>query len=1162
MDKAPIGSTLVNAPGVATPTPWSLQNGRYHVLVHADGTGFSSCDGLLLSRWSGDPLRADDGFFLYLRDLDTGEFWSQTSRPAPDNQAVYGGHAEDRRIHLVCRRREILADVQIGIHPKADLEIRRLVLHNRGPASRRLEVTTWVEPVLHEAAAHEAHPVFSRLFLETTLLERICGLAVRRRPRGAGETFPCLVHALAGGRDVQYETDRGRFLGRWRTPSNPLALREAGAFSGSPGCAIDPVLCLRATVSVEPDAPAVLSFVLGTFPDAPSAQQEIAHLSDPAVLGRVLGAPRPLEAVEQDLPPAGEKSRRDAKGSVSPAEAAGTDSSIGARTASEGGAAMDMAAAWTAEELLFDNGCGGFSRDGKVYVIRLRPGANGFVQPPPAPWVNVLANPSFGVLASERGSLCTWSGNSRENRLTPWHNDPVIDPTGEAVYLRDRETGEIWSPLPGPVVPQGSYEVRHALGSTVWSHEGQGIRHETTLFVDAREACSVMLVRLRNLVDRRRSLDLASYRRLVIGGGSAPAALQIGLDLECTALYATRPGGEDRGIAAFAALLCDRQDLVVSHTGDNAEFLGGKGAWEAPAGVRSPDDLSGRLGGELDPCFAQKCHFDLEPGQTIVLTLLFGTAPDLAAVRKLVRRFRGADRAQRALRTMRRGWEEMTGRLQIRTPDPALDLMANHWLVYQNLSCRLRGRTAFYQSGGAFGFRDQLQDALALLPLDPAIARAQILLHAAHQFVEGDVLHWWHPPRSRGIRTRFADDLLWLPLAVVEYLDATGDEALLAKRVTYLEARALEPGEDEAFLEPRRSEVSGDIYDHCCRALDRGGTPGAHGLPLFGTGDWNDGMNRVGRLGRGESVWMGFFLYKILGGFAPLCRRRGDEERADRYDRRREGLRDSLEAHAWDGAWYLRGYYDNGEPLGSSDSEECRIDALAQAWSVLSGAASPERARQAMEEVEARLISEPDRIIRLLHPPFDRTAQDPGYIKGYAPGVRENGGQYTHAALWVVQALARLGKRDRCARLLRMLTPVAHTATREDVERYRVEPYVVAADVYGAVPYVGRGGWTWYTGSAGWMYRAILESLLGLTLHAGEAVRLQPGIPDDWPSFEIQYKTPRGSVLRIAATRGAPAGSAVREARIDGAPLPVEDGAVLIPFGDRGKRYDVRVVLG
>jgi cellobiose phosphorylase len=601
----------------------------------------------------------------------------------------------------------------------------------------------------------------------------------------------------------------------------------------------------------------------------------------------------------------------------------------------------------------------------------------------------------------------------------------------------------------------------------------------------------------------------------------------------------------------------------VHHSGDRTAFIGRNGSPGRPAALLEAAVLDGRTGAGLDPCFALQVELELAPGESRQLAFLLGEGADARAMQALIRDYASLAAIDQAYEEVTAFWQDLVSSIQVTTPAPAIDLMANGWLVYQTLCCRLWARSAFYQSGGAFGFRDQLQDAAALMHLRPELTRAQILLHAGHQFVEGDVLHWWHPPQGRGVRTRFSDDLLWLPLVTADYVRNTGDQGVLDEEVGFLRARELAEGEDEAFLLPEDSGERASLYEHCGRALDRSLTKGAHGLPLMGTGDWNDGMNRVGRLGRGESVWLGFFLYAILGKFIPLCQARKDAARVERYEAYRAHLGATLNATGWDGAWYRRAYYDDGTPLGSAESEECRIDALAQAWAVISGVAPPERAEQCLDALEAELVSEDDRLIRLLAPPFDRTPHDPGYIKGYVPGVRENGGQYTHAALWAVQALAEAGRAARAATLLEMLSPVSHARTAPEVARYRVEPYVVAADVYGAAPHVGRGGWTWYTGSAGWMFRVILETLLGCRREGGESVLIEPRLPPTWPACEVRWRLPGGDAsYHILMVNPTGSGGRVIGATLDERPVELRDGAARVPVLRDGGEHRVRLELG
>lgn len=814
------------------------------------------------------------------------------------------------------------------------------------------------------------------------------------------------------------------------------------------------------------------------------------------------------------------------------------------------------------EPLQFHNGYGGFSVDGSEYVIRLPHGG----KRPPMPWINVIANDAAGFLVSESGAGCTWARNSQANRITPWSNEPAGDPHGEAFYLRDEKTGAVWSPLPGPVPGSCDYEVRHGFGATRFLSSCHGIDQEVTMFVPRVDPVKIVHLRLSNHSKVAKHLGFVSYQRLVMGSLPAQPSMVITREENDGSLRAVNPaagdflGGVVFGATSVSGAQVERRDFTC----DRLVFLGRHGTPRNPAALRNGVELGGECGAGLDPCFAERRTFTLEPGGMVEIVVLLGEAMSHAEAASLVARYRDPAAALEALAEARDFWKSLVGGVKVITPSPVLDLMVNGWLAYQTLCCRMWARSAFYQSSGAFGYRDQLQDSGSLLPLDPSFARRQILLHARHQFVEGDVLHWWHPePIGRGLRTRFSDDLLWLPLVTADYLRATGDHALLDEREPFLKAPLLEDGHDENYLTPEPSGVDGSVYDHCCRAIDRSLPTGVHGLPLMGTGDWNDGMSRVGREGKGESVWMGFFLYRILGRFIPICAARGDGERAAKYEEHRRKLQAALNDGGWDGEWYRRAYYDNGAPLGSKDSDECKIDALAQSWAILSEAAPPDRADLAMAAMARELISEQEGLIRLLTPPFVHTANDPGYIKGYVAGVRENGGQYTHAACWAVQAVAEHGDRNRALRLWEMLTPVLHSRNPEVAELYKVEPYAVAADVYGAEPHVGRGGWTWYTGSSGWMYRVAIESILGLRLEDGATLVIKPCIPDDWPSFVIEGKLPDGPAFyRVNVENPAAVAKRVISAELDGVKAEVIDGAARIRLPKDGGHHEVRVMLG
>ena len=799
--------------------------------------------------------------------------------------------------------------------------------------------------------------------------------------------------------------------------------------------------------------------------------------------------------------------------------------------------------------LIHDNGLGGFSPDGREYLIYLKPGER-----TPRPWINVIANPRLGFIVSEAGAGSTWAENSAENRLTPWSNDPVSDPPGEAIYLRDEETALIWSPTPQPAPAAAPYLVRHGAGYSMFEHQSHGLWQQLRLFAAPDSPVKVIALRLENHWQRPRRLTATCYAPWVLGASREATAPYVVSEYEpeVHALLAHNPySAEFAGRCAFLAA----SQAPHGVTADRTEFLGRMGDPRRPAALTRVG-LEGTVRAGLDPCAAIQLHVELEPGQAKEVFFLLGQGADREEAMSLARHFGDPQKMDASWQAARAFWEDKLGAVTVATPDPAMDRMLNRWLLYQALACRMWGRSALYQPSGAFGFRDQLQDSMALVHAAPEVAREHILLAARHQFEEGDVLHWWHPPAGRGVRTRVSDDLLWLPFVVAHYVEATGDESLLAERVPFLAGTVLRPEEDERYGLFAETTEAYPLYEHCRRALERGSTEGGHGLPLIGSGDWNDGMNRVGAGGQGESVWLGWFLHTTLSRFATLSERLGRAEAAGAYRHRADGLREALESAGWDGAWYRRAYYDDGEPLGAAQNDEWRIDSVAQSWAVLSGAADPRLAEQAMRQVKQQLVRPAEGLVLLAAPPFDQTARDPGYLKGYPPGVRENGGAYMHAAMWVAWACADLGWGDDAHALFCMLNPVLRSDTPEKMEHYLVEPYVVAADISRQAGRVGQGGWTWYTGSAAWMYRLGLERILGLR-RVGAAIQIDPCIPAGWPEYRIDYRCGR-SLYRIDVHNPDRVSRGVREAFLDGAPLP--DGR--IPLIDDGETHSVRIRLG
>jgi cellobiose phosphorylase len=747
--------------------------------------------------------------------------------------------------------------------------------------------------------------------------------------------------------------------------------------------------------------------------------------------------------------------------------------------------------------MIFYNTYGGFSSDGTEYIIHCHERSC-----TPLPWVNVIANKQMATLVSECGSGYTWYENAYGFRLTPWSNDPVNDPASEACYIRDEETGRFWSLTPRPANGKTNYLCYHGFGYTRFEHLENGIFTELCIFVDPDESIKFTTVKITNRSKNQRKLSLTAYVEWVLASFRSQSLMHIvtEVDPETGAIIARNSyNTEFPGRIAFF----DSDVELSSFTCDRKEFIGRNSSLSSPRAMRK-EKLSNKAGAGLDPCTAIQTQIILDAGEEYQTVFRLGAAKNRESAIDLIIRTRGLQYAQYALKRVERNWENTLHTIKINTPDTALNLLANGWLLYQTLSSRIWGRSGFYQSGGAYGFRDQLQDVMSLLHSSPGIARKHILLSSSRQFVEGDVQHWWHPPVGRGVRTICSDDYLWLPYVTAKYISVTGDYSILNEEEHYIEGRLLNEGEESYYDMPVISNKKSSLYEHCKLAIQHGLRMGEHGLPLMGSGDWNDGMNLVGIKGKGESVWLAFFLYDVLQQFIPIAKAMKDDGFADKCSEVSHQLKENVNQHAWDGLWYRRAYFDDGTPLGSIENEECSIDSISQSWSLLSGAGDPKKSSSGLNHAYKYLVDKEKGLIKLLHPAFNQSHLEPGYIKGYVPGVRENGGQYTHAAIWLVMAFAKSGDRKKVWELLKMINPVNHGISAQHVAVYKVEPYVVAADVYGIEPHTGRGGWTWYTGSASWMYQLILEHFLGIRKQGNQLI-FNPVVPEEWNGFKVDY---------------------------------------------------------
>ena len=1292
VDQNPDTRLILN-PGSALRSTSLMSNGHYSVMVTATGSGYSRWDDMAVTRWHADPTEDRLGSYIFLRDSETEEWWSATAEPRPAPGERSQTHFSDDKANFVKTVDTLRSELECIVVSEGNGEGRRITLYNEGQTDRVIELTSFAELVLAPEANDNAHPAFSKMFVETEIAPGGNTIFARRRKRSTGEPDIAMAHFVTApsglARDIQAETDRRAFIGRGRSIADAAAFDPGAKLGGHDGFTLDPVAALRCRVKVPANNKVMLTFwtvvaadraeveaavarldhaesfsrqamlawtrsqvqtrhmglslaeaanvqklasyliypapflrlpgpsiaaglgrqsalwpmaISGDYPiflvrigdvadleivaealryqeyirargmlsdivivneQASSyvqdLQQAIEALCENAKLrGKEIGPRQHIFAVRRDLMDAdsyqtllsaarvalhtrngsildqierAEATELQARAAGLPAPGDEAEEPAAARPAGRRDVALDGG------DLAYWNGYGGFDRDGRDYVVRLAGDRH-----TPQPWINVISNQNFGFHTSAEGASFTWSRNSRDFQLTTWSNDPVTNRPSEAIYVHDQASGRSFSPFAAVARdPAATYEARHGQGFSKFTAKRGPLTLELTQLVDPQDPVKLSRLTIRNSGSLETRLRIYAYAEWVLGNNRAKSAPTIvpSRDEATGALLARNAYSLDYG-DRVAFLASDGE--AQSATTDRHEFIGRAGSVERPEAVLAGATLSGRVEAGSDPCAAMARDVTVPAGGEATLLWLLGDAGSPEEASALVAAHREKDFEAR-LADNERQWNDFLETVQVETPDKAFDAMVNRWLPYQSLACRIRARSAFYQASGAFGFRDQLQDTLSLLLHDPQLARDQILNAARRQFEKGDVQHWWLPRSGAGVRTIISDDVVWLAYAVHRYVKVTGDATLLDEDLPFIEGEELAEGQHDAFFTPKVSEKTASVYEHCVRALELAiERTGASGLPLILGGDWNDGMNRVGEGGKGESVWLGWFLMKTLGNFARVAKGRGDAKRAKAWEKHAGRLKQALENAAWDGEWYRRGSFDDGTPLGSKQSEECQIDSIAQSWSVISGGGDPARSKTAMDSATRLLVDDEVKIIKLFTPPFSETALEPGYIKSYPPGVRENGGQYTHAATWFVIALAEMGDAEAAWRCFEMLNPVNHALDAAAAERYRTEPYVVAADVYSSPDKAGRGGWTWYTGSAGWLYRAAVESILGIQ-REGNRLWIRPALPPHWDGYRATLRL-GGATYRISVERGGDS-----RTRVEAGGVQREDGAIDLAEG-------------
>ncbi|RNC63154.1 MAG: N,N'-diacetylchitobiose phosphorylase [Candidatus Dichloromethanomonas elyunquensis] len=1237
---------IYRRPDTRMPRTAFISNREYTVMMTLSGSGYSQYNDIHVTRWREDPTMDMYGTFIYIQNLNSGNFWSAASKPVNHPGEDYKVTCFPNNVRYSRKDGNIITQTEVFVAPEDPVEIRKVSITNLSQYSRDIQLTSYLEVVLDHLKADMAHPGFSKLFIQTRFENNT--LVAFRRPRHQDKKKFFAMHTffLEGEMlgEIEYETDRMKFIGRGRTLMDPKAIDFNQPLSNSVGAILDPIMSLRVRVKVNAGRTVAVYFLTGVgeskkavlsladkyrgiymvnqakelawsqnlmeltnlglsfdeanmisslasqivFPgpvrrsiqisnnqrgqsslwpygisgDLPIVLLKIQDNSQMKLVDQMLkiheywqikglyvdliilnedktgyfqtiqdmiqekvgishvriliDKPGGVFLLKRDQLPldivlllhtvsrmvfSGEngllfnqigKAVRTAEQSLPAADDKEKNAKNRERTEAAGLNRNELK-----DRLIYFNEYGGFSQDGREYVM-----IRDTEHITPLPWVNIIANPRFGTLVSDSGSSYTWSENSREHKLSPWSNDQLLDTSGEAIYLRDDKRGKFWSPTPQPVQTKQPYVVRHGQGYTVFEHLCSGIRQETTIYVPMEKNLKIVKLFLKNISDSKKFLSVYYYLEWVMGVNRELNAPYLVTEVQDDILFCRNVYQEE--FFGRVAFLSSWGGKFKSFTTDRKEFIGVNQGLQEPAGLKA-DVLSGKTGNGMDPCGVIQNEVVLAPGEEEIVYFLVGDEADKEAAVSLVKSFHSNSQFDKAFQSAVNYWDDLLSAIQIKTPEPALDLLFNRWLIYQTLGCRIWARSAFYQSGGAFGFRDQLQDVLSFAVLRADITRKQIILHSSKQFPEGDVQHWWHSEKGKGVRTKFSDDLLWLPYVTADYIQHTADYSILQEKTPYLLQEPLSAEEDENYAIPAVSDQYATIYEHCVRAIDHSLKFGEHGLPLIGTGDWNDGFSAVGKEGKGESVWLGWFLLATLKNFIPVCKQQGDLQRVEQYQSIILELTRNMEKNAWDGSWYCRAYYDDGTPLGSISNTECQIDAIAQSWAVISESAKESRAQDAMVAMERYLWDKDEAILKLFAPPFDKTEKNPGYIRGYIPGVRENGGQYTHAAVWAVWAFTKMGEADKAMELLNMLNPINHSRTAQEAAKYKAEPYVMASDVYAVHPNIGRGGWTWYTGAAGWMYKVVLEGILGLRIE-NDKLSLSPCIPNHWQEFSIQYR--------------------------------------------------------